>query len=307
MSIQSLMKRTQRWPQKKRHLEVEAIPNVSALIARVLSDEGYYGNGDPTWLNAPRAKEAKKARKTAAKRLRYFADDFPGAGQLADILTHCRPRHRCMSGACPQCGRAFQRWLVGQVTKLAEANPTPLSAVSIAIAEHRTPESQLHTLHTTGMKRALAYTLGKVTGINWVAGGIDLSLNDDTQKGSDIGWLPQLYGFVATSDIDTLSNLLRKRYPKTDQAPRPVQIKRFDGAIEAFSYAFKPGFVKRIAYKDSEKNRWDTRKVYLSPKHHVQAMLWMHKIGLSGRLFLKNIRMTRNGHHVELLKIRKLE
>jgi hypothetical protein len=34
---------------------------------------------DPTWLNAPKAKGAKKARKKAAKRLRYFADDFPGA------------------------------------------------------------------------------------------------------------------------------------------------------------------------------------------------------------------------------------
>ena len=211
-----------------------------------------------------------------------------------------------MSGACPECGRAFQRWFVGQVTKLAEANSTPLSAVSIAIAENRTPEDRLHTLHTTAMKRALSYVLNKAPGISWVAGGIDLSLNDDTQKGSDIGWLPQFYGFVATSDIKTLSDLLRKRYPKTKQAPRPVQVKACDGSTEALSYGFKSEFVRRVAYRDQQ-GRWNTRKISLPPKHHVQAMLWMHKIGLSGRLFLKNVRMTRIGHHVELLKIRKLE
>ena len=276
------------------------------LVARVLN-ESQYGNGSPTWLNAPRAKDAKKARKKAVKRLRRFSDEFPGAEQLGEVLDHCRPGRRCMSGACPECGRALQRWFVGQTQRLAGPNPNNLWAVSIAFAEHRVPEDRLHTLHTTSMVKALRYLLNKAPGISWVACGIDLSLDDDAQKVLDIAWVPQFYGFVRTTNITALVDLLRKRYPKTDQAPRPVHIKLFNGKIEAFSYALKPVFTKRIAYKDPEKGRWDTRKVSLPPKHHVQAMLWMHKIGFSSRLFFKNVRMTRIGQHVELVKIKQLK
>ena len=40
-----------------------------------------------------------------------------------------------------------------------------------------------------------------------------------------------------------------------------------------------------------------------------RAMLWMHKIGFSGRLFLRGVRMTRTGNGVGLvqIKMKKLE
>ena len=165
---------------------------------------------------------------------------------------------------------------------------TPIS-VSIAFADDRVAEGRLHGLHTTGMKRALAYTLNKVTGISMVAGGIDLSLNDDTQKGHDIGWVPQFYGFVAGADMRALSDLLRGRYPANQHAPRPVRIKTSDGSFKNLSYGFKSTFVRRIAYRDPQ-GRWNTRKVFLPPRNHVQALIWMHQIGFADRLFLKNVR-----------------
>ena len=36
-------------------------------------------------------------------------------------------------------------------------------------------------------------------------------------------------------------------------------------------------------------------------------MLWMHKVGLGGRLFLHRVRMTRTGDSVGLVQIKKLE
>jgi hypothetical protein len=279
---------------------------VSGLIARVLGDERYYGDSAPAWDDAPRAQDAREARKKAAKRLRRFAGDCPNADQLADIIDQCRPGHRCMSGACPTCGRALQRWFVAQLQRLAGPEVSNIWAVSIAFADHRVPLDRLHTLHTASMVKALRYVLNKAPAISWVAGGIDLSLNDETQKGLDVGWQPQFYGFVSTTNITPLADLLRKRFPKTNKAPRPVHIKLFNGKVEAFSYAFKSVFTKRIGYVD-EKNRSNTRKVYLTPKQHVQAMLWMHKIGFSSRLLFSKVRMTRVGHHVELLKIKQLK
>ena len=137
-------------------------------------------------------------------------------------------------------------------------------------------------------------------------GGIDLSLNDDTQKDLGVGWVPQFYGFVTGANATALSDLLRQRYPASEHAPRPVQIKVSNGSLEAISYGFKPIFVRRIAYLDP-RGRWNTRKVSLPANDHVQAMLWQHQVGFSGRLFLKIVRTTRVGQHVELVKFNRLE
>ena len=56
---------------------------VSPLIARVLADEAYYGDGAPTWPGAPTSKDAKEARKKHIKRLKRFSRQFPEAAKLA--------------------------------------------------------------------------------------------------------------------------------------------------------------------------------------------------------------------------------
>jgi len=91
---------------------------VPPLVARVLADETYYQDGPPTWPNAPTSTDAKKDRLRAIKRLRRFADAYTGAAQIADILAGCKPHHRCLSGACPECTRAFRRWYVSEVQKI---------------------------------------------------------------------------------------------------------------------------------------------------------------------------------------------
>lgn len=91
---------------------------VRPLIARVLADEFWFGNKPPGWPGAPTAADAKKARKRYIKRLRRFTPDFPEAKKLAKIVARCKKSRRCMGGACPECGRAFQRFFVCEVGKL---------------------------------------------------------------------------------------------------------------------------------------------------------------------------------------------
>jgi hypothetical protein len=284
-------------------------PPVPPLIARALADDDY---GDhPTWPGAPTSKDAKKARRSYVKRLRRFARQFPEAKKLAKILAGCKRRRRCMSGACPECGRVFQRWFVSQVL-VANADLEDLNSISIVFLNHRTAEDQLASLDTTKMKRSVSEAIKDADGLIWMAGGVDLSLNDETQKNNGIAWQPQLYA-IAHADIGKLSKALRNTYSPTKTAPKPVQIKECDGTETAVSYAFKTEFVRRITYRTevgpSENRRkcWHTRKVSLRPSEHVQAMLWMHKIGLGGRLFLRGLRMTRIGNSVGLAQIKKLE
>lgn len=169
-----------REPRSRRKLQT---PVVLPLIAMVLGDETYYRDGPPTWPNAPTSEDARDARDRYVKRLRRFAAEFPEATALADILARCKRRHQCTSGACPECGRAFQRWFVSQVDTLIESEiAEDQSSISIIFSNHRTAEHQLTGLDTTGIKRSLSETIKDTDGLAWMVGGIDLSLNDDTQK-----------------------------------------------------------------------------------------------------------------------------
>ena len=284
------------------------------LTARIFLSEGLFGDGPPTWPGAPTFRKAKRTRKRYIKRLKRFSSQFPEAAELARILVRCKRGRRCASGACPECGRAFQRWFVAEVKNLASNESQPeLIAVSIAFPQHRAAEDKLDTLDTTKTKRGVTEAVKASDPVHWMAGGIDLSLNDDTQKDQGIAWQPQLYGFADATNVAALSKVLRDTYSPTKKAPRPVQIKECDGSARAISYALKTEFVRRIAYRtivgppDNRRKCWHTRKVSLRPVEHVRAMLWLERIGLAGRLFLRGVRVTRTKHGAALVQIKKRE
>ena len=287
---------------------------VPPLIARVFADGQLYGVGAPAWPCAVTSSDAKEARKRHIKRLKRFSTQIPEAPKLAKILARCKSRHRCMSGACPECGRAFQRWFVAQVMNPASnKKPLDLIAVSIAFPHHRSVGDTLDTLDTTKMKRDLTETIKDSDQVHWMAGGIDLSLNDDTQRNVPICWQAQLYGFAEVSNREQFSKFLRDTFNKTRKVKRPVQTEQCDGSSRAISYGFKTDFVRRIGYRgqagppDHRRTCWKTRKVSLRPMEHVRAMLWLHKVGIAGRLFLRGVRMTRTGNGVGLVQIKKIE
>jgi hypothetical protein len=284
------------------------------LVARVLSDEGHYGNGPPTWDQASTRKKALKARLRAIKRLRRFRTDFTDAQQLAEILEGCKPGQRCMSGACPACTRAFRRWFVSETQKLVnDAENQSLHCVSVVFTKSRTGEDQLLAFDPANMRRSLSDKARETDGLTWMVGGVDLSLNDDSQKSLGIAWQPQIYAIAQATEGKGSFENLRKSHKSNQFAKRPVQVKTYDGSTKAVAYAYKPDFLLRIAYEKvrfrfgEPKTCWETRKVSLRPKGHVQAMLWMNKVGLVGRLLLVGVRMTRIGDSVGLVKIRKLE
>jgi hypothetical protein len=92
------------------------VRNNLAMFANIIEDERWHGDGPPGWPNAVTEEEAIYRAVKAIKRLRRFSH-VPGATLLADRLACCREDHRCMSGACYLCARAFQRWCVKQIVE----------------------------------------------------------------------------------------------------------------------------------------------------------------------------------------------
>jgi hypothetical protein len=78
------------------------------------------------------------------------------------------------------------------------------------------------------------------------------------------------------------------------------------------SYAYKPEFVRRIAYhatipsKDKTRKCWMTRKVSLRARDHAGLMEWLDTVGLFQRLFLFRVQTVKATSGVTL-KVKLLE
>jgi hypothetical protein len=222
-----------------------------------------------------------------------------------------------MSGACPECSRAIQRWLVAGVRRLImpldRRERRKLVALSVVFPAGRVEPDKLDTLDVANIRRNFTDMTSEICGIHWLAAGFDISLNDDTAKRLGISWQLQLYGTATVQDREALTKGFRKRYLTSSQIKRPVQIKPSDGSNKAISYGFKTDFVRRVSFwgvvgpEDKKRKCWQTRKVSLKPSEHLELLLWLHKIGLAGRLYFRGLRMTRTQNGIVLVEIRKRE
>jgi hypothetical protein len=295
------------------HRKQSTAPFQSPVHA-VLSDERWYGDGDPSWPAAGTAKQADERRLFCAKRLRRFKLT-PEALEIEARLKGCRPGERCNSGACPECGRAFQRWFVHSTTALISSSSSSgnLVSVSIVFPKARVPICGITTLSMASSLIAVTQALQDSDDIEWMVGGIDISLNDDTQKGLEEEWQLQLYAIAMVKDRGALASRLRSKFERTKDVSRPVQIKVCDGSTGVISYAFKPEFVRRIAYhatitsKGKSRKCWMTRKVSLRARDHAGLMEWLDSIGPVQRLYLYRIQMVKAGNGVALEKVKLLE
>jgi hypothetical protein len=284
------------------------------LIAEILTDEVWYRDDRP-WDGAPPSEQAVRKRLANVKRLRRYAGKLWAAKATADRLAACEPRNRCMSGACPECTRAFQRWFVDSTERLTQARNShhELVTASIVFPNGWVPWHLTNTISVQNLKRAVTRSIEGSPVVDWMVGGIDISLNDDRQKSLGMGWQLQVYALAMVKDRNAFASLLRDQFRRTAQISRPVQIKAYDGSSEANSYAFKTEFVRRIAYRGRTttkgKNRecWMTRKVSLPPVDHADLLVRLDSIGLAQRLYLRGVRMTMTNNGVALAKVKKTE
>ena len=173
-----------------------------------------FGDLAPTWKGAPTTHEANRERLRLIKRLRRFSLHFQGATELAARLEACSPLSRCGSGACPECTRAFQRWLVVQLRRLSNPrNPQSsarLVAVSVVSSSWRTKRRCLHTLDVGEIRKSLLQAIYGTELVEWALFGLDVSMNEDANKGLGVAWQIQLYGIAKVEDRLAFSQLLRR-------------------------------------------------------------------------------------------------
>jgi|ERR1039458_3715296 hypothetical protein len=90
--------------------------------------------------------------------------------------------------------------------------PTELVAVSITLPSWRTQPGDLGKFDAGVIRKELIKALDSTQQIKWAVFGLDISMNDDANKGFDLGWQIQFYGFADVEDRLTLSKSLRRGF-----------------------------------------------------------------------------------------------
>jgi hypothetical protein len=266
---------------------------------------------DPMWRKERSADWAYEERLRRIKFLRKHSNTHPDALVVAERLESCEPKHRCLSGACPECGRLFQRLFVRSSKKFIARHIALLWSwlvgVSIVPYDPIIPPGQLSSLDIVNMQRRLKFALKK-TKIGVALGGIDFSFNEDREGKYAPFWSVHFYLIASTEDKKKLSKKLRELFLESDIVPRPVKISRFKNTERRRSYALKMNFKRRIGYHETKNQNGKIRKCRNASRDKLRAaerfelFLYLDKIGLASRVICWGAKPVVNSSGVKIVK-----
>jgi hypothetical protein len=268
----------------------------SPLIAKILSQERFYKDGPPNWFNAQTSEQASLERKRTAKLLRKH---FGQQSALAHKLVGCESHHRCLSGACTECTRALQRWLVCEATQKPLHPQAGLQWVSMVVA--CAPVGALHKQSLKALQATAKIFLRGARPI-FALGGFDVSFNTVPSKPEGF-WCIQLW-FQTQKRTWTAAPYVEEEF----NVKRPLKTYDWDGRTNAIAYALKNTFVRRASYKT--KYRWgrdphyNTRDLALRVNEKKELLLFLDRQGLHRRLFLIGVRPTLTAEGVKLVRLK---
>ena len=252
---------------------------------------------DQLWKGEPTAEEAKKHRFKRIEFLRRHGKASPDALQLADRLDNCSRRTRCISGACPECGRLFQRaWVRATQKPISGMKDIDLElvALSLVLPKSGVAKGELHTCDVSNLQRQIKYRLDNAE-IGIAIGAFDFSFNEDKHGKYHSFWCPHAYVITSTDDKRALAKRLMGFRPTTE-IPRPKRITPFRNTARRRSYSMKIHFKRRIGYDDERiengKNRScrNTSSDRLRADELFELLLYLDQIGFAARAIFRGIK-----------------
>ncbi|MBB4397197.1 hypothetical protein GGD62_006330 [Bradyrhizobium sp. ERR14] len=270
----------------------------SEWLVSSLANERWFGDGQPKWEHLPTSAQTKIER---IKRTRLLKKH--GSVIVGSLLAECAPNKRCLSGCCPECGRALQRVFAAKATDLL----VPHHEYDVASMIGRTSRrrGQLHTLSLLRFKQHALRAL-REGHAGMAIGAIDFSFNEFPLTQDYSRWTPQIWLLIHNANRPRWERLTRKAFQPRPLVPRPVRIAPWDGNIKALGYALKTDFVRRISTTTERFARGqirpckNTQPDRLRAAERVELYEYLHSLGLEGRLVLFGVTRTRQGFEVEL-------
>jgi hypothetical protein len=272
-----------------RSLVAKKFGDLSLWVKAAIAEESRRPSGE-LWKGATSADDAYNERLRRIKCLRRHGSK---ANCVADRLEGCDVSCRCLSGACPECGRLLQRWFVRQSKKFISDGirdrDQPLAALSIIPADATVSPGKLAAFSSVNFQRRLKYALDEA-GIGPAVGGVDFSFNEDRDARYPPFWCPHAY-LITSSILDTQIKTLRKCFASTAEIPKPLMVTPLQNNASRRSYALKMTFDRRVGYEEANvvkdggtrkcRNTTDDR---LRASDRAELFICLNQIGLKGRV-----------------------
>lgn len=249
-------------------------------------------------------KEASPAPQRGGEQERWLR--LQGETALARMVSRCRPDKRCLSPGCLQC-RVAEQALIAKTTKKfvrARFDESEIAFVSIVPPRSQVPLGVLVEFDADNFTWRIRDGLAKTDAL-WGVGAIDLSVNAHRDDAFEPFWQPHAALLVGADSLDELGSQLRAVFPSDDLTPRPVLIKQWDGRVAVFPYLHKPNFSRRVTIENQSRysattGRWRTCRATtydrLRASENLEATRFLDRVGLGGRLLLRNVRLRgKNG------------
>jgi len=270
--------------------------HTKTLIETAL-DEARYGDGAPRWKEGRNSRSCKTAvhaymdRNRAIRLLERHDEIIVGASSLARRLRQCAPKRRCLSGACPECVRALQRWAVASMADClrgvaGELGGGQFVAVSIVSTAELIPGRSATRNPFARLRRRLGAALREAK-VDFAIGGFDISRNEHADKKFAPHWAPQAWLFMRRDDWREGRAALRRAFPASERVFRPVHGRVFDGNLAGLAYGVKGEFVRRVTLTGDDDRRQNTTLRRLRPSQRVHLLLALNRVGLPARLFFR--------------------
>ncbi len=290
--------------------------SLQAPVEEILHGAGgerWYGDGPPLWTQgrsnrpAMTRRQARLQRHKLVKALRRHGKGDEAALDLAEKIAACRPERRCLSGACPECMRATQRFFVRAGADLLARSGVSTVAVSVVFGDAGIAEDDLARWPNLfgRLSPQLREALRKA-GVRQAIGGFDVSANEHAEHRFAPHYRPHAWMIVPASKMARGEKAFRECLPASRTVRRPIRLQKFDGDLRGLAYAVKTDFVRRISLPrkplaDGSVTRRNTRDRPLLGRQRVELALALDRAGLGARIFLHGLRMVTTPDSVRIV------
>ncbi|CAO3449082.1 hypothetical protein [Azospirillum largimobile] len=214
---------------------------------------------------------------------------------LRGHLSTCNPPIApCSSAACPVCLRRMRRWWGGAgIALLQQLRWRPgMGVTATLVPPIRFDADSLHTFDIQRVSARISKQLSRSPLADQIMlGGWDFSFNRHKDGRWDPFWQPHLYVLLPqAADRKMVKGILSDLFPSTETAPKPVMVKSLvKHPLSPLTYSYKATFEHRSGYVDDD-GRDNTSHYPLREAQQRELRLFLHSIGFTGRLFLRNVR-----------------
>lgn len=169
---------------KRRRFDPKQYSDVRPWVVHAIIEESEKPNKQ-MWADEPTAEYCYLERLRRTRFCRKHENNHPGLKDIADRLELCESRNPCFSGACPECGRLFQRFYIRKTKRIIRdiiaRDGSELIAICIVPSSPLVRHGQLKTFSVANFQRRIKAALD-TAGVRIGIGGIDFHLMKTTNK-----------------------------------------------------------------------------------------------------------------------------